>query len=231
MAPANDRTSVNAHARALHQGPTVTPVDLEAVMRLNNQRLYRVARSVLHNDADAEEVLQEVYLAAFSNWPAEPPRDVSGWLVSVTFRRAIDRARANMRRRRLGREVLSGGIAPSSADPERQAARRDLVRRIEDAVEALPLGLRLVFVLRDVQGMSGADTASALRIAEPAVRVRLNRARARVRSALGASSFEDLAHTFEFGSVRCDRLVTAIEALVRASAPWPLRHQQASAEP
>ena len=218
MAPPNDRSSVKAHAYALHQAPPPLP-DLEAVMRRNNQRLYRVARSVLHNDADAEEVVQEVYLAAFSSWPAEQPHDVAAWLTSVTFRRSIDRVRANGRRRRLGQEVPNGGVTTPSSDPEKQASRLDLLRRIEEAVEALPLGLRLVFVLRDVQGMSGADTAGALRIAEPAVRVRLNRARARLRAALGASTFEDLSRTFEFGNRRCDRLVAAVGTHFQGAAP------------
>lgn len=220
MVSASDRSSVKAHAYALHQDSSPAPHDeLEAIMRRNNQRLYRVARSVLHNDADAEEILQEVYLTAFSNWPSEQPHDVSAWLTSVTFRRSIDRLRANVRRRRLGREVPNGGITTPASDPERQASRLDLLRRIEHAVEALPLGLRLVFVLRDIQGMSGADTAGALRIAEPAVRVRLNRARARLRAALGAATFADVTRTFEFGSTRCDRLVAEVGTRFRAAEP------------
>lgn len=203
----DDSPSVKLHA----YGPLrASSRDLEAVMRRNNQRLFRVARSVLRNDADAEEVLQDVYLSAFSNWPAEEPSDVAAWLTSVTFRRCVDRVRANVRRHRLGHEVPNGGVATIALSPEALAARRDVQRHLERALETLPLGLRLVFVLRDVQGLSGSDTATALCIAEPAVRVRLNRARARLRVELGASRLEDLSQMFEFGSTRCDRLVGAV---------------------
>jgi len=211
MPAPNDRSSVKAHAYVRNEPPQPTgPVELEAVMRHNNQRLFRVARSVLRNDADAEEILQEVYLAAFSSWPNDGPSDVSAWLTSVTFRRCIDRLRANVRRNRLGYEVPNGGVTTSVPSPETQASTHDVLRRLEGAVDALPVGLRLVFILRDVQGLSGSDTAEALRIAEPAVRVRLNRARARLRAALGAASFSDLSQTFEFGSARCDGIVARV---------------------
>lgn len=207
-----DRSSVKAHAYALTEPLTTAPQALEAVMRSNNQRLYRVARSVLRNDADAEEILQEVYLTAFSSWPAEEPHDVSAWLTSVTFRRCIDRVRANVRRNRLSHEVPNGGITALPSDPESQVSRHDVWRRLEHAIERLPMGLRLVFILRDVQGLSGSDTAAALHIGEPAVRVRLNRARARLRAALGAANLSDLSQTFEFGSTRCDRVVASVLA-------------------
>jgi len=204
----NDRFSVKAQACAMSEssGP-MARTEVEAIMRRHNQRLYRVARSVLKNDADAEEVLQEVYLSVFSHWPAEAPNDVSAWLTSVTFRRCIDRVRANVRQSRLGYEVPNGGIAARPHNPESQASRHDVLLRLERAIDGLPVGLRLVFILRDVQGLSGGDTATALCIAEPAVRVRLNRARARLRAALGVTSFSDLSHAFEFGSGRCDRVV------------------------
>jgi len=235
MPSPNDRSSVKAHAYALaSEAPAAPPraavppqsdpppsarmSELEAVMRHNNQRLFRVARSVLRNDADAEEVLQEVYLAAFSSWPTEQPSDVSAWLISVTFRRCIDRVRANVRRGRLGHEVPNGGVTTLPQSPEHLASQHDVLRRLERAVDSLPVGLRLVFMLRDVQGLSGTDTANALRIAEPAVRVRLNRARARLRLALGATSFSDLNQTFEFGSSRCDRLVASVLDRVGPSA-------------
>jgi len=179
-------------------------------MRKNNQRLFRVARSVLRNDADAEEILQDVYLTAFSSWPEGGPSDVAAWLTSVTFRRCIDRLRANIRRNRLVHEVPNGGVTSVGSNPEVLASRHDALRRLERAVDTLPVGLRLVFILRDVQGLSGTDTATALHIAEAAVRVRLNRARARLRAALGASNFSDLSQTFEFGSTRCDRLVASV---------------------
>jgi RNA polymerase sigma-70 factor, ECF subfamily len=208
----NDSLSVKPQVHA--STPTVPPPtlssQLEAVMRRNNQRLFRVARSVLRNDADAEEVLQDVYLAAFSSWPAQEPKDVAAWLTSVTFRRCVDRVRANVRRSRLGHEVPNGGVAPLQLTPEVLTARQDVRRRLERALEALPVGLRAVFVLRDVQGLSGTEAATALHIPEPAVRVRLNRARARLRAELGAAQLDDLGQTFEFGSARCDRLVAAV---------------------
>lgn len=211
MPPSNDRSSVKAHAYVQYEPSRPTgPASLEAVMRHNNQRLFRVARSVLRNDADAEEILQDVYLAAFSSWPDDEPNDVSAWLTSVTFRRCIDRLRANVRRSRLGHEVPNGGVTTRAPSPETQASTHDVLRRLEDAIDELPIGLRLVFILRDVQGLSGSDTAQTLRIAESAVRVRLTRARARLRVALGAASFSDLSQTFEFGSKRCDGVVASV---------------------
>lgn len=189
---------------------------LEAIMRKNNQALFRTARSILRDDSEAEEAVQSAYLMAFSKkgqFSGGP--NLSAWLRKITVNRALDRLRQLERERRakeMRREVDTEWRAGTefSLTPEDVSAKREMLEMIERASDELPDTLRSVFMLRDVQELSGAETADCLGIAEGAVRVRLSRARALMRTCLGKQAEGLYKSSFEFAGERCDRIVNKI---------------------
>ena len=164
----------------------------EVLVRRHNQRLFCAVRSILRDDSDVEDVLQDAYLAAYRNLAAFERRAAfSTWLTRIAINRALDR------RRRRARVVSLDPLAPEIAtrvdgrtqshateDPERQSARRELARLLEDAIDALPDVFRGVYVLRDVEGMNTEETAESLSLEPSTVRTRLHRARALLRERL-----------------------------------------------
>ena len=193
---------------------------LEVIMRKNNQALFRVARSILRDDTEAEEAVPSAYVMAFSKkdqFSGGP--NLSAWLRKITVNRALDRLRqvapekrATEARRDVDTEWRAG--TELSLSPEDVSAKREMLQMIEHASDELPDTLRTVFMLRDVQELSGAETADCLGIEEGALRVRLSRARALMRNHLGKHVQELYRASFEFAGERCDRIVRkTLEAL------------------
>ncbi len=185
----------------------------EILMRRHNQRLYRAVRGILRNEAEVEDVMQQTYLAAYAHLDqfAERAR-FSTWLCRIGIHEALAR-----RRRAHATEPLppdEGPIAMTAttpdADPEDRAARRQLARLLEDAVDALPEIYRVVFMLRDVEELSTAEAAACLDVTEETVKVRLHRARNLLRESLYARAGASAAEAFTFGDRRCDRLVDTV---------------------
>lgn len=181
-----------------------------ALMRRHNQRLFRVARAILRDDDEAEDVLQEAYVRAFEQLGRLEDRSAfAAWVCKIV----VHEARARLRRRRTVKEVNGArGQTPQAApaDPEQQALSRQLQRVLADAIDALPLGYRTVFVLREIDGMSTAEVSAALGIREPAVKTRLHRARAALRDELFARIGAAALPPFSFRGERCDRLVATV---------------------
>ncbi len=185
----------------------------EILMRRHNQRVYRVARAVLKDDSDAEDVMQQAYINAFLHLGQfEHRAQFSTWLTRITVREAL----ARRRRVRLEDPVESfDDVLAAEPDPEHQAYAGELGRIVEEAVELLPEAYRVVFMLRDVEGMNTAETAAALDLGEEAVKTRLHRARGVVRRAIAARLGAAAPAAFEFAAPRCDRVVAAVLAQVR----------------
>jgi RNA polymerase sigma-70 factor (ECF subfamily) len=158
---------------------------IRTLVRLNNLRLYRTARAVLADDAEAEDVVQETYLRAFTRLDTfRGGSSFSTWLTRIALNEAFGR----LRRRRPGRAEASradteerGSIimfpAPPSAQPEASVARRQLGALIEQAIDDLPPSFRIVFVLREIEGLSVEETAGQLGLNPATVKTRLYRAR------------------------------------------------------
>ncbi len=182
----------------------------EVLMRRYNRRLYRVARSILHDGAEAEDVMQEAYVRAF-----EHLREFAGeakfstWLTKIAVHEALRRVR-----RRGRTEDLDGRImdhpARDTRDPERQTYDRELRLVLERAVDALPESYRSVFVLRAVEGLNVADTAACLDVGEETIKTRLHRARALLRKDLQRRAGIVASDVFPFHLLRCDRVVEAV---------------------
>jgi RNA polymerase sigma-70 factor (ECF subfamily) len=196
-----------------------------AVMRHNNQRLYRLARGILRDADDAEEAVQEGYLRAFTHLDGfKGEASLATWLARVVTNEAL----GTLRRRRPTVEIdavadkLSADSPvpmPDTAavNPERAAARQEIRRAIEAAVDALPAPFRAVFVLRAIEQLSTRDTALALGIPEETVKTRFHRANRLLREELSEHFAAIWDDAFPFAGARCDRIVTAV--LARLMAP------------
>src|SRR5438874_6038885 len=185
----------------------------EIVMRRHNQLLYRVARSILRNDTEAEDVMQDAYVRAYEHLDQFAGRaKFSTWLTRIAVHEALARQRRGNRYQALEPMSEQEGepmyrFASLALNPEQQASTSEIRRLLEEAVENLPDAYRTIFVLRDVEEMSTADAAEVLEISEENVKVRLHRARAMLRKSLYARAGMERTEAFDFHAVRCDRVV------------------------
>ena len=197
----------------------------EIVMRRYNQRLYRVARAILRNDSEAEDVMQDAYVRAYEHLDQFAGRaKFSTWLTRIAVHEALTRQRLGNRYQEL--EPMSegdggdpmDGFASMALNPEEQASNAQLRSLLEEAVEKLPDAYRTVFMLRDVEEMSTTDSATVLEITEENVKVRLHRARALLRKSLYARAGMERKEAFNFHAVRCDRVVKNVFERIKEQA-------------
>jgi RNA polymerase sigma-70 factor, ECF subfamily len=181
----------------------------EALMRRYNQRLFRVARAVVKDDAEAEDVMQHAYVQAYAHLGQfEGRARFSTWLTRIALYEALARVRKS-RRAPGGREQADDVRSPGP-DPEQQALHGEARALLESTIAALPPAYRAVFVLRDVEGMDTAETAECLEVSADVVKTRLHRARALLRHALLDRAGVATASAFSFHRERCDRVVAAV---------------------
>lgn len=180
------------------------------LMRRHNRRLFRIARSIVRDDAEAEDVLQEAYVRAFEHLGRlEDPAALATWLARIV----VNEAKARLRRRRIAREVAPVDVEVRLMpvpDPEQQMLSKQLQGVLALAIDALPLGYRAVFVLRELEGLDTKEVSAALGIREEAVKTRLHRARAALRDELYARIGAAALPPFSFDGERCDRLVASV---------------------
>ena len=204
----------------------------EALMRRHNPRLFRVARAILRDDADAEDALQDAYLDVYRHIGGfRGDAQLGTWLTRIVANHALMRLRRQKRDHVLvpfGRSNSQHGvgaemeIADRKAEPPPNATLRAEIRRLlERRIDELPATFRAVFVLREVEGMSVEETAEALGIPGPTVRTRLFRARALLRAALARDVDIATGDVFAFAGSRCDRIVAAVLARLREQNASP----------
>ena len=173
----------------------------EVLMRRYNQRIYRVTRAIVRDEAEAEDVTQDAYVRAFEHLDQFAGRArFSTWLTRIAVHEASTRLRR--RGRQTDIEESMPTLVSATAGPEQRAGDRELGQAIEDAVDALPEVYRSVFVLRDVEGLSTAETAACLDINAETVKTRLHRARALLRNHITARIGAALRETFQFDGAR-----------------------------
>jgi RNA polymerase sigma-70 factor, ECF subfamily len=191
------------------------------VTQRNNQRLFRTAWSVLKNREEAEDAVQSAYLGAFRAIGGfEGRSSLSTWLTRITLNEALGRARA-ARRRRAGldensvvhlddyREKLMRGSLAGGA-PDSAVAREQMRSLLEKAIGALPEQFRLVFVLREVEGLSVEEVAETLGVLPATVKTRDLRARRRLQEALAPELKAALTGTFPFAGADCERMTLRV---------------------
>jgi RNA polymerase sigma-70 factor (ECF subfamily) len=194
----------------------------EALMRRYNRKLFRVARSILKNDADAEDAVQDAYLQAYRRLgDFRGEAQLGTWLTRIVINQALMRLRADRR----DRGVLSfhddhtdarGPEVPDerSESPTDAAFRAEIRRLLEHRIDELPMAMRTVLVMRDIEDMSVQETAESLGIPPATVRTRLFRARALLREMLARDTDTASLDLFGFDGARCDRVVAAVLARV-----------------
>jgi RNA polymerase sigma-70 factor, ECF subfamily len=191
----------------------------EILMRRHNQRIYRVARAVVKDEVEVEDVMQQAYVNAYTHLHQFEERSrFSTWLTRITLNEAFGRRRKlqaeSMARVPPGMaedaDTVMDTITSPQPDPERQAYAQELSRVLEEAVDALPETYRTVFMLRDIEGLSTSETGEGLGLGEEAVKTRLHRARAMIRRTVTARLGDVAAGTFQFHAPRCDRVVAAV---------------------
>ena len=200
------------------------PALFEILMRRHNEQIYRAVRAVVKEEDDVEDVMQQAYISAFTHLDQfEERAQFSTWLTRIALNEAFRRRRKM--RLSLSREELSSdadadhgrlmdAIASAQPDPEQQAYTRELSRAIEEAIDALPETYRLVFMLRDIEGLTTGETGAGLGLGEEAVKTRLHRARRLVRRAVTIRIGEAAEMAFQFHAPRCDRVVTSVMAKI-----------------
>jgi RNA polymerase sigma-70 factor, ECF subfamily len=189
----------------------------EKLMRSHNRRLFRVARAILKDDSQAEEALQESYLAAYTQMSTfRGDSKLGTWLTRITINECLQR----LRKERKHDVVVPFAptddqehamiAEPESASPENSAMRSELRALLERKIDELPLAFRTVFIMREVEEMTVEETAQCLAIPEATVRSRLFRARALLRESLARDMDTATPDVFAFGGDRCDRIVANV---------------------
>ncbi len=188
----------------------------EILMRRHNQRLYRVARAIVKDDSEAEDVMQEAYVNAYTHLHQFAERaQFSTWLTRIAVHEALARIRKSARLTELDEDAEIGeqdvgAFSHPNRTPEQQASNEELRALLEAAVEAMPQGYRVVFVLREIEGLNTAETAEVLGVSEETVKTRLHRGRALLREELFQRAGIATSYAFEFHLSRCDRVVSAV---------------------
>jgi len=196
----------------------------EVIMRRYNQRLYRVARAILHDDTEAEDVMQDAYVRAYTHLDQFAGRSAfSTWLTRIAVHEALTRLRARNRHQQVDVTDYDGEISMKmpgkSPDPEQYSSITELRHFLEEAVMNLPESYSTVIMLRDIEELTTAETAAALELSEDNVKVRLHRAHGMVRSWLFERIGTHAREAFPFMGVRCDRVVQGV--LQRLAQPLP----------
>jgi RNA polymerase sigma-70 factor (ECF subfamily) len=199
-----------------------------AIMQRHNQRLFRIARSIARDESEAEDVLQESYLRAFASMATfRGESSLLTWLTRIIINEANGRLR---KRRHLvgveqieaaqgrGADVIMFPFGETTMTPEQDVARMQIRRLLESAIDDLPDGFRTVFMMRDVEDCSIAETAQSLGISEETVKTRLFRARRLLRSALNDKIAMTMHDAFPFLGQRCERITEAVLARLDESA-------------
>jgi RNA polymerase sigma-70 factor (ECF subfamily) len=192
-----------------------TPL-FEVLMRRHNQRVFRAARAILRDDREAEDVMQDAYVKAYTHLAQFDRRaQFSTWLTKIAVHEAIARARRQRRYEPMDAVAMENRM-PSTPppDPERQAFGRELGRLIESAVDKLGDGYREVFMLRQVEGLSTAETAEVLGVSEDVVKTRFSRARHALQQELLDRTGSATKDAFTFGQTHCDSVVAAVMARI-----------------
>jgi RNA polymerase sigma-70 factor (ECF subfamily) len=200
--------------------------EFEVLMRRHNRMLFRTARAILHDDAEAEDALQDAYVKAYGAMGSfRGDAKVSTWLARIVANEALQRLRKSKRRDTIvplrtsstQEEINESPEGNMSKGPEQAAGRAEMRRLLETRIDALPDAYRPVFMLRAVEELTVEETAEVLNIPAATVRTRFFRARSLLRESLASEIDLACEDAFGFAGERCDRIVAAVMARLRQS--------------
>lgn len=190
----------------------------QAIVQKHNQMLWRIARGIMHSDAEAEEVVQNAYVRALTSIAGfRGESSLATWLSRIVVNEAL-RRRGQQRRpvdiseayEQLPADHPGSATMARPASPETAAARDQIRRLVEAAIDTLPAQFRVVFMMRIVEQMSINDTAASLGIPVATAKTRLHRANQQLRATLGAEFASVFEGAFPFAGARCERLTQAV---------------------
>ena len=195
----------------------------EILMRRYNGKLFRVARAILKDDAEAEDALQDAYVDAYRHIDEfRGGARLATWLTRIVINQALMRLRKHKRSRIVVPLRDAGAAEPDEAEadvadergesPPGATLRAEIRRALERRIDELPIAFRTVFVMREVEDMTVEETAECLAIPAATVRTRLFRARALLREALARDMDMATVDVFSFAGERCDRIVAGVLA-------------------
>ena len=190
----------------------------ELLMRRYNERVYRAARAIVRDEQEAEDVMQQAYVNAFTHLRQfNGAARFSTWLTKIAINESLARLRRRKRYEpfddeRSNVEPFMSRNVPEN--PERQAFAGELRSLLEWAIDTLPDGMREVFVLREVEGLSTSEVAEALDVSDDVVKTRLSRGRAALRRVLLDRTGATAPDAFRFYRPRCDRVVAQVLAKI-----------------
>jgi RNA polymerase sigma-70 factor (ECF subfamily) len=194
-------------------------IAFRTIMERHNRRLYRLARSILRNDSDAEDVVQEAYVNAFTHLDGfRGESSLATWLSRIAMNEALGRLRRKrptveldaLEAQRPEAQIIQFPQTATSSDPERTMAQREILQLVERATDNLPEIFRIVFVTRVIEGMSVEETAELLGLRPETVKTRLHRARRLVREQLDKQVGPVLMDAFPFAGRRCERMTNLV---------------------
>lgn len=194
------------------------PIAARTIIQRHNRKFWRLARGIVDDDAEAEEALQNAYVRALTSIDGfRGQSSLATWMGRIVVNEAL-RRRAS-RRDPLDLDEIAESLPldhpgsatmPSPVGPEVAAARQQVRRIVERAVDALPAAFRVVFMMRVVEQMSIEETAAALSIPVGTAKTRLHRANQQLRATLGAEFAATFDDAFPFGGARCERLTQSV---------------------
>jgi RNA polymerase sigma-70 factor (ECF subfamily) len=192
---------------------------VRSIMQANNRRLYRIARGILRNDSEAEDVVQETYVRAFTHLDSfRGDSSLATWLARIAMNEALGR----LRRQRpsvdlstlapgvLEAQIIQFPLSATSEDPEKTMAQREIQHVVEHAIDELPETFRIVFMTRVIEGMSVEETADLLGLKPETVKTRLHRARTMLRDNVEKKIGPVVMEAFPFAGKRCERLTDTV---------------------
>lgn len=181
----------------------------EQIIRRHNARLFRIGMGIVKNDAEVEELMQIAYIKAYENLSRfEKKSQFATWLTRILINECLAYLEKSKRRQRMEKHNDAYFAGKAAENPAGKLMSKELSRVLKDALEQLPEKYRLVFVLREMEDMSIAETTEMLNITESNVKVRLNRAKAMLRDSLGSYYKND--NIYHFHLTRCDRIVNKV---------------------
>ena len=192
---------------------------IRAIMQANNRKLFRLARGILRNDAEAEDVVQETYVRAFTHLANfRGDSSLSTWLSRIAMNEALGRLRrqrpsvelSSLPQGALEAQIIQFPLMSAADDPEKSMAQREIQHVVEHAIDELPEPFRLVFITRVIEGMNVEETAEILGLKPETVKTRLHRARNLLRDNVERKIGPVVMEAFPFAGRRCERLTEAV---------------------
>jgi RNA polymerase sigma-70 factor, ECF subfamily len=213
--PASDDAELVRRARIRDEAA------IRTIMQTNNRRLYRIARGILRNDGEAEDVVQETYVRAFTHLDSfRGDSSLATWLSRIAMNEALGRLRrqrpsvdwTTLEPGTLNAQIIQFPVSATSDDPEKSMAQREIQHVVEQAIDELPEAFRIVFITRVIEGMNVEETAEILDLKPETVKTRLHRARTMLRTSVEKKIGPVVMEAFPFAGKRCERLTNAVLA-------------------